>query len=88
LKLTKFGKAVFVDQILSSHRLAQDISYLSLRWESVSEASEVRASNMPVIVWVLSVLLEYPVVALTYLAESALSSGLVRKLNTLCRGSD
>ena len=80
LKLTNLGKAVFIDQILSSHRWhATSLTY-SRRWESVREASRVRVSNMPAIVRVISFLWEYPVMAVTYLAGATLSSNLVSKL--------
>jgi GT2 family glycosyltransferase len=74
LKLTKLGKAVFVDQILSSHRWhATSLTY-SRRWDSVKEASAVRVSNLPLATRVLSPLWELPVLLVTYLAGSFLSS--------------
>jgi hypothetical protein len=85
LKLSKSGKTVFIDQILSSHRWhATSLTY-SRRWESVTEASHVRVSNMPAAIRVVSFLWEYPVMAITYLAGALLSSNLVAKLKT--RGS-
>jgi hypothetical protein len=80
LKLTNLGKAVFIDQILSSHRWhATSLTY-SRRWESVREASAVRVSNMPALVRAVSFLWEYPVMAVTYLAGAVLSSDLTSKL--------
>ncbi len=77
LKLSKFGKAVFVDQILSSHRWhATSLTY-SRRWDSVKEASAVRVSNLPLVTRVLSPLWEIPVLFVTYLVGSFLSSSLV-----------
>jgi hypothetical protein len=80
LKLSKSGKAVFIDQVLSSHRWHKTSLTYSRRWESVREASRVRVSNMPAIVRVISFLWEYPVMAVTYLAGAILSSNLVSKL--------
>ena len=82
LKLSKSGKAVFIDQILSSHRWHKTSLTYSRRWESVKEASHVRVSNMPAAIRVLSFLWEYPVMAITYLAGALLSSNLVAKLKT------
>jgi hypothetical protein len=80
LKLSKYGKSVFVDQILSSHRWHKTSLTYSRRWESVREASRVRVSNMPAIVRTISFLWEYPVMTVTYLAGAILSSNLVSKL--------
>jgi hypothetical protein len=77
LKLTNLGKAVFIDQILSSHRWhATSLTY-SRRWESVREASKVRVSNTPAIVRLLSFIWEFPVIAITYFAGSTLSRSWV-----------
>jgi len=77
LKLSKHGKAVFVDQILSSHRWhATSLTY-SRRWDSVKEASAVRVSNLPSATRFLSPLWELPVFLVTYLVGSFLSSPLV-----------
>jgi hypothetical protein len=79
LKLTKLGKAVFVDNILSSHRWhATSLTY-SRRWDSVKEASDVRVSNLPLATRLLSPIWELPVVLVTYLLGSFLSSSLVVK---------
>jgi len=80
LKLSKSGKAVFIDQILSSHRWHKTSLTYSRRWESVREASRVRVSNMPVFVRVIAFLWEYPIMAVTYLAGATLSSNAVSKL--------
>jgi hypothetical protein len=80
LKLTNLGKAVFIDQILSSHRWhATSLTY-SRRWGSVREASKVRVSNMPTLARAVSFLWEYPVMAVTYFAGAVLSSDLTSKL--------
>jgi hypothetical protein len=77
LKLTKLGKAVFVDQILSSHRWhATSLTY-SRRWDSVKEASAVRGSNLTFAIRILSPLWELPVLLVTYLVGRFLSSSLV-----------
>jgi GT2 family glycosyltransferase len=77
LKLSKLGKAVFVDQILSSHRWhATSLTY-SRRWDSVKEASAVRVSNLLPLLRVLSLLWEIPIMLITYLAGNILSSGVV-----------
>ena len=80
LKLSKSGKSVFIDQILSSHRWHKTSLTYSRRWESVREASRVRVSNMPAAVRLISYLWEYPVMGITYLAGSVLSSDALSKL--------
>jgi GT2 family glycosyltransferase len=77
LKLTKLGKAVFVDEILSSHRWHATSLTFSRRWDSVKEASAVRVSNLSPLIRVLSFLWEVPMMLLTYLAGNILSSGIV-----------
>jgi hypothetical protein len=85
LKLSKLGKAVFVDKILSSHRWhATSLTY-SRRWDSVKEASAVRVSSLPLGVKVLSPLWELPVILVTYLVGSFLSSTLVIQLKKRIR---
>jgi GT2 family glycosyltransferase len=80
LKLSKLGKAIFVDQILSSHRWhATSLTY-SRRWDSVKEASAVRASNLSSLLRVLSFLWEIPIMLITYLAGNILSSGVVSRV--------
>jgi hypothetical protein len=80
LKLTKHGKAVFVDEILSSHRWhATSLTY-SRRWDSVKEASAVRASNLSPLLRVFSFLWEIPIMLITYLAGNMLSSGIVSRV--------
>ena len=79
LKLTKVGKGVFVDQILSSHRWhATSLTY-SRRWDSVKEASAVRVSNLSPLLRVLSFLWEIPIILITYLAGHILSSGILSR---------
>ena len=87
LKLSKTGKSVFIDQILSSHRWHKTSLTYSRRWESVKEASRVRVSNMPAVFRVISLLWEYPVMAITYLAGSALSSDVLSKLKLAVKRS-
>ena len=80
LKLTKLGKAIFIDQILSSHRWhATSLTY-SRRWDSVKEASAVRASNLPPLLRVLSFMWEVPIMLITYLTGNILSSGIVSRV--------
>jgi GT2 family glycosyltransferase len=79
LKLSKSGKAVFIDQILSSHRWHKTSLTYSRRWESVREASRVRVSNLSLLVRVFSFLWEIPMILITYLAGNVLSSGIVSK---------
>jgi hypothetical protein len=80
LKLSKLGKAIFVDQILSSHRWhATSLTY-SRRWDSVKEASAVRTSNLSPLLRVLSFLWEIPIMVITYLAGNILSSGIVSRV--------
>jgi GT2 family glycosyltransferase len=79
LKLTKFGKVVFVDQILSSHRWhATSLTYIR-RWDSVREASAVRVSNLSSLLRIFSFLWEVPMMLITYFAGNILSSGIVSK---------
>jgi len=83
LKLTKVGKAVFVDKILSSHRWhATSLTY-SRRWDSVKEASSVRTSNLSPLLRVLSFMWESPIMLITYLAGNILSSGIVSRVKRL-----
>ena len=83
LKLTKDGKTVFVDKILSSHRWhATSLTY-SRRWDSVKEASAVRTSNLTSLLRVLSFLWEIPIMLITYLAGNTLSSGIVIRVKRL-----
>jgi GT2 family glycosyltransferase len=79
LKLTKLGKAVFVDEILSSHRWhSTSLTYIR-RWDSVKEASAVRVSNLPFVTRALSPLWEFPVRLVTYLVGGFLSSSFIAK---------
>jgi GT2 family glycosyltransferase len=87
LKLTNLGKAVFIDKILSSHRWhATSLTY-SRRWESVTEASKVRVSNLAPAIRLISFVWELPIQLVTYLAGTILSSGLVSKLKRITRNS-
>ena len=73
LKLTKVGKAVYVNKILSSHRWhATSLTY-SRRWDSVREASLVRYLNLPSGAKFFSPVWEVPMVLVTYLAGHFLS---------------
>jgi GT2 family glycosyltransferase len=74
IKLTKLGKSVFIDAITSSHRWhATSLTY-SRRWDSVREGSVVRVSNLPFYAKLISAIWETPVILLTYIAGSVLSS--------------
>lgn len=84
LKLTKVGKAVFVDRILSSHRWHPTSLTYSRRWDSAREASLVRVWSLPSAVKWLSPLWEVPIVIATYIAGHFLSrSHLTRKRQLL-----
>jgi hypothetical protein len=73
IKLTKLGKAIFVDEILSSHRWHATSLTFSRRWDSVREASLVRVLNLPLAAKIISPIWEMPVVMVTYLAGHFLS---------------
>jgi GT2 family glycosyltransferase len=81
LKLSKAGKSVFIDQILSSHRWHKTSLTYSRRWESVKEASRVRVSNLSPVARVFSLLWEVPSALITYLAGSLLSSEFYARLS-------
>lgn len=73
LKLTKVGKAVFVDKILSSHRWhATSLTY-SRRWDSVRDASLVRVLDLPPLAKFFSPIWELPIIMMTFLAGHFLS---------------
>ena len=76
LKLSKGGKAVFIDQILSSHRWHKTSLTYSRRWDSVKEASKVRVSNLGPYARLFSFLWEIPIQLITYIAGKLLSGGL------------
>ena len=78
LNLTKLGKAVFIDQILSSHRWHNTSLTYSRRWDSVKEASAVRTSNLSPLLRAISLAWELPIIFTTYVAGSFLSSSTVR----------
>lgn len=80
LKLSKSGKAVFIDQILSSHRWHKTSLTYSRRWESVKEASTVRVSNLSPLIRIVSFVWEVPIMLLTYSAGQVLSGELFSKL--------
>jgi glycosyltransferase involved in cell wall biosynthesis len=80
LKLSRSGKAVFIDQILSSHRWHKTSLTYSRRWESVREASRVRVSNLGPVARLFSFLWEIPIQLITYSAGQLLSSGLFASL--------
>jgi len=80
LKLSKLGKPIFVDKILSSHRWhATSLTY-SRRWDSVKEASAVRASNLSALLRAFSFLWEIPIMLITCVAGNILSSGIVSRV--------
>ncbi len=75
LKLSKLGKTIFVDKILSSHRWhATSLTY-SRRWDSVKEASLVRVLNLPSAAKLISPIWEIPIIMVTFLAGYFLSRG-------------
>jgi glycosyltransferase involved in cell wall biosynthesis len=78
IKLTKVGKAVFVDRILSSHRWhATSLTY-SRRWDSVREASLVRVLNLTSVAKFFAPIWELPIVMVTFLAGHFLSRGSLK----------
>ena len=79
LKLSKSGKAVFIDQILSSHRWHKTSLTYSRRWESVMEASKVRVSHLPSMLRFPSLLWELPTLVTTYIIGNILSSEVLRR---------
>ena len=80
LKLTKLGKAVFINQILSSHRWhATSLTY-SRRRESVREASNVRVSNLGGVARWFSFLWETPTIFITFVSGKILSSECLKKV--------
>jgi GT2 family glycosyltransferase len=85
LKLTKLGRVVFLDQILSSHRWHATSLTFSRRWDSVKEASAVRVSNLSLAIRTISPLWELPVILITYLIGSFLSGPLVLKVKQRIR---
>jgi GT2 family glycosyltransferase len=87
LKLTKVGKGVFVDRILSSHRWhATSLTY-SRRWDSVKEASRVRVLSLSSAAKWLSPVWEVPVMLTTYFVGHFLSRSQVNKRRKLLSGS-
>jgi hypothetical protein len=80
LKLSKTGKSLFIDQILSSHRWHKTSLTYSRRRESVREASRVRVSNLGPVTRLVSFLWEIPIQLITYSAGQLLSSGLFASL--------
>ena len=81
IKLSRVGKAIFVDQILSSHRWHSTSLTYSRRWESVKEASAVRVSNLSPLTRLISFLWEVPSILITYLAGSVMSSDFYARLS-------
>jgi hypothetical protein len=75
IKLTKHGRAIFINSITSSHRWHPTSLTYSRRWDSVREASD---ANLPMYLRPLSVLWEAPIVFLTYLAGTLLSGSFRR----------
>jgi GT2 family glycosyltransferase len=78
LKLTRLGKAVFVDRILSSHRWHATSLTNSRRWDSVREASLVRVLSLPSAAKFFSPFWELPIVMVTFLAGHFLSRGSLK----------
>jgi GT2 family glycosyltransferase len=79
LKLTKSDKAVFIDQILSSHRWHKTSLTYSRRWESVTEASRVRVLHLGQIAKTFSFLWELPILLVTFLLGKIVSGNLFLK---------
>jgi hypothetical protein len=79
LKLTKLGKAVFIDAITSSHRWHATSLTNTRRWDSVKEASVVRVSSLSRLARFFSPFWELPVIVLTYLAGKLLSDPKLKR---------
>jgi len=79
LKLSKSGKAMFIDQILSSHRWHKTSLTYIRRWESAQEASSVRVSHLPRILRILACVWEGPLILITYVVGRAVSSDAYKK---------
>jgi GT2 family glycosyltransferase len=80
LKLSRNGKSVFINEILSSHRWHRTSLTYSRRWESVREASKVRVTNLSPLTRMVSFVWEVPIQLLTYSAGELLSGGLFARL--------
>jgi hypothetical protein len=80
LKLSRNGKSVFINKILSSHRWHRTSLTYSRRWESVREASKVRVANLSPLTRMVSFVWEVPIQLLTYSAGELLSGGLFARL--------
>ena len=79
LKLTKLGKSVFIDAIISSHRWhATSLTY-SRRWDSVREASSVRVANLCTPLKFFAPIWEIPVILFSYMSGKILSRGVLRR---------
>ena len=76
LKFGKLGKIVFIPQTLASFRWHPGSLSVSRRWNSVSEASKVRVSHLPVILKPIAWAWEWPVRWATYWAGLRVSSGM------------
>jgi hypothetical protein len=74
IKLSKFGRSLFIDEITSSHRWHKTSLTYSRRWESVKEASAVRVSGLSSFARVFSPIWEVPVMLVTYFAGRLLSA--------------
>ena len=85
IKLTRVGRALFIDTILSSHRWHATSLTFSRRWESVKEASAVRVSNLSSVLRIVSLLWEVPILLVTYLAGKLVSSGIFSKITSSSR---
>jgi GT2 family glycosyltransferase len=81
LRLSKSGRSVFVDQILSSHRWHKTSLTYSRRWDSVKEASAVRVLNLSPLARLVSFLWEVPATLITYIAGVFLSSEFYARLS-------
>jgi hypothetical protein len=79
LKLTNYGRSVFIDEITSSHRWHETSLTYSRRWDSVKEASVVRVLNLDLAIRIFSPIWEIPIMLITYFAGTIVSNPRLTK---------
>lgn len=78
ISLSKIGKFVYIPGVLSSFRWHAGSLSVSRRWNSVSEASQVRRSFLPRYLKLISFIWELPIMVATYYAGKIVSLKLKR----------
>ncbi len=81
IRLSKLGKIRFIDKTLAQFRWHPESLSVEFRRKSVSEASEVRRSHLPLILRGLSVFWEYPVRQATLFAGARVTARSRMKAN-------